>query len=136
MAALSLLVLAIFAGLAYQAAGAWRDARRFSPRGRLIDIAPHPTAQTMRGGGPGGYRLHAHVSGEGEPAVVLEAGIAASSLSWSLVQPEVARFGRVCSYDRGGLAWSDPHRSRRTCAAIVEELRALLVAAPLPPPNE
>lgn len=60
--------------------------------------------------------------------VLLESGIAASSLSWTLVQPEVATFTRVCAYDRAGLAWSDLASSPRTFSRIVEELRALLVA--------
>jgi pimeloyl-ACP methyl ester carboxylesterase len=46
--------------------------------------------------------------GRGRPVVLLEAGIAASSLSWSLVQiGESRRFTRVCAYDRAGFAWSD-----------------------------
>jgi pimeloyl-ACP methyl ester carboxylesterase len=57
---------------------------------------------------------------------MLESGIAASSLSWTLVQPEVAKFTRVCAYDRAGLAWSDPPSSPRTFTRIVEELRAVL----------
>jgi pimeloyl-ACP methyl ester carboxylesterase len=56
----------------------------------------------------------------------LEAGIAASSLSWSLVQPEVARFTRACAYDRAGLAWSDAASSPRTFSAIVDELARVL----------
>ena len=55
----------------------------------------------------GRHRLHYRCEGVGTPAVVFDAGIAASSLSWSRVQPEVARFTRACSYDRAGLAWSD-----------------------------
>ena len=39
--------------------------------------------------------------------VLLESGIAASSLSWAVVQPAIATFTRVCAYDRAGLAWSD-----------------------------
>ena len=68
------------------------------------------------------------------PAVVLEAGIAASSVSWSLVQPEIARFTRVCSYDRAGLAWSEYTAVPRTMGALVSELRSLLRHAAIPPP--
>jgi pimeloyl-ACP methyl ester carboxylesterase len=50
--------------------------------------------------------LHVWASGHGKPVVVLEAGIAASSVSWSLVQPRVAEFTRVLSYDRAGFGWS------------------------------
>jgi pimeloyl-ACP methyl ester carboxylesterase len=61
--------------------------------------------------------------------VVLEAGIAASSLSWSLVHPEVAGFARVVRYDRAGLGWSDPAPGPRTAARSAEELSALLEKA-------
>jgi pimeloyl-ACP methyl ester carboxylesterase len=50
--------------------------------------------------------LHVWASGAGSPVVVLEAGIAASSVSWSLVQPKIAEFTRVLSYDRAGFGWS------------------------------
>ena len=54
----------------------------------------------------GGRALHFNASGQGKPVVVLEAGIAASSISWSLVQERVARFTTVLSYDRAGFGWS------------------------------
>jgi len=61
----------------------------------------------------GGRRLHVNVAGEGSPVVVLEAGIAASSLSWALVCKKVAEFTTVVTYDRAGFGWSDraPHGS-------------------------
>jgi pimeloyl-ACP methyl ester carboxylesterase len=55
----------------------------------------------------GAHRLHVVSRGEGAPAVLLESGIAASSLSWARVQPELAKFTRACAYDRAGLAWSE-----------------------------
>jgi len=78
--------------------------------------------------------MHLHVMGEGSPAVILEAGLGASSLSWQLVQPELARLTQVCSYDRPGLGWSDPGRTPPTSRAIVEQLRRLLQTAGVPPP--
>ena len=58
--------------------------------------------------------------------MLLEAGIAASSLSWALVQPEIAKLTRVCAYDRAGLAWSDVASCPRTFERIVDELSAVL----------
>jgi pimeloyl-ACP methyl ester carboxylesterase len=58
--------------------------------------------------------------------VVLEAGIAASSLSWALVEPEISKFTRVCAYDRAGLAWSDLASCPRTFKRIVDELSMVL----------
>jgi pimeloyl-ACP methyl ester carboxylesterase len=78
--------------------------------------------------------LHFRRAGEGTPTVVLESGIAASSLSWTPVQREVSKFTTVCSYDRAGLGWSDPSPSPRACAHIVGELGTLLEKAGLPEP--
>ena len=58
--------------------------------------------------------------------VLLEAGIAASSLSWALVQPGIAKFTRACAYDRAGFAWSDVSSCPRTFERIVDELSTVL----------
>ncbi len=102
----------VMAGVIYQSVGLARDARRFPPPGQLVDV--------------GGFRLHAVCRGHGAPTVVLESAIAASSLSWSRVQPEVARFTSVCAYDRAGLGWSDAATTPRTLARIVDELRTVI----------
>jgi len=76
----------------------------------------------------GGRRLHVNMAGQGSPCVVLEAGIAASSLSWVLVAKKVAEFATVMTYDRAGFGWSDaaPHRctaldSARDLALLLEK---------------
>jgi pimeloyl-ACP methyl ester carboxylesterase len=102
----------LIVGILYQQIGVRRQRRRFVAPGRLIDV--------------GGHRLHVTCAGSGSPIVVLEAGIAASSLSWSVVQPGIAAFSRVCSYDRAGLAWSEPPSCPRTFDRIVQELDAML----------
>jgi len=58
--------------------------------------------------------------------VLLESGIAASSLSWAAVQPEIAKFTRVCAYDRAGLAWSEAASCPRSFERIVDELSTVL----------
>ena len=91
--------------------------------GRLIDV--------------GGWRLHLNCTGETRPAqptVVLEAGAGGFSVDWSLVQPEVSRFARVCSYDRAGAGWSDLGPRPRTLRQIVWELHELLRRAGERPP--
>lgn len=85
----------------------------------------------------GGRRLHIHCSGVsagGGPSVVLESGFGNSSSTWDRVQPEVAKFARVCSYDRAGLGGSDPAPARRTVVSLTEDLHALLVNAKVPGP--
>ena len=99
-------------GVLFQQIALRRQRRRFAPPGRMVDV--------------GGHRLHVNCAGSGSPVVVLESGIAASSLSWSVVQPRIAMFTRVCSYDRAGLAWSDPPSSPRTFDRIVDELETVL----------
>ena len=86
--------------------------RDIPPPGTLVDT--------------GGHRLHVQARGEGTPAVVFEAGIAASSLSWARVQPEVAAFTRTIAYDRAGLAWSDAPSRPITVDAILDDLHAVL----------
>lgn len=108
--AAAVVVALVLAGVIYQRVSIRR--RRFAPTGSLIDV--------------GGHRLHVQCAGAGAPLVLLESGIAASSLSWSLVQPEIARFTRVCAYDRAGFAWSDVASSPRTFDRIVEELTRVL----------
>src|SRR5688572_22714865 len=109
-AAVSVVVALVLAGVVYQQISIRR--RQFAPTGSLIDV--------------GGHRLHARCAGSGAPLVLLESGIAASSLSWSLVQPEIARFTRTCAYDRAGFAWSDAASSPRTFDRIVDELARVL----------
>ncbi|MCX6032214.1 MAG: alpha/beta fold hydrolase [Chloroflexi bacterium] len=89
----------------------------YPPPGQMVDV--------------GGYRLHINCQGEsqpGGPTVVMEAGNGESSLTWAAVQPEVAKFARVCAYDRAGLGWSEKSPNPRTVADITDELAALLVA--------
>ena len=79
------------------------------PLGQLVDV--------------GGYRVHLYCTGEGSPTVIITG--AGFSFDWALVQPEVAKFTRVCTYDPSGTAWSDPGPGA-TCPQRVAELHQLL----------
>ena len=46
--------------------------------------------------------------------MILEPGIGDFSVEWSLVQPEVAKTARICSYDRAGDGWSEMGPRPRT----------------------
>ena len=117
-------LLSVLIGLTHQAVATSIEARRFPPPGRLVDI--------------GGYRLHILESGrehrESGPPIILDAGLGDCSLTWSLVQPELARFGCVYSYDRAGLGWSDSSPTSRTSTQIIRELRALISTAGIEKP--
>jgi pimeloyl-ACP methyl ester carboxylesterase len=85
----------------------------------------------------GGWRLHLNCTGRAsssQPTVILEAGIGDFSVEWSLVQPSVASFARVCSYDRAGDGWSDVGPHPRTMHQVVYELHTLLERAGERPP--
>ena len=99
----------------------------------VMDRSPHVAPPgTLAPVGP--HRLHYRCEGEGAPGVIFDAGIAASSLSWTRVQPQVARFTRTCSYDRAGLAWSDPGATPRSMPTLVDELHRLIRHAAIPAP--
>jgi pimeloyl-ACP methyl ester carboxylesterase len=76
----------------------------------------------------GGHRLHLLSRGHGDPAVLLEAGIAASSLSWARVHPELAAITRTAAYDRAGLAWSDAPCRPITFETILDDLGHVVAA--------
>ena len=53
---------------------------------------------------------------------------------WAIVQPEIARTTRVCSYDRSGLGFSEDAPKRASARQKVSDLHALLAAAGVPGP--
>jgi pimeloyl-ACP methyl ester carboxylesterase len=108
------------AGITYQYFGERRDRKRFPAPGRVVPID--------------GCLLHFSEQGSGTPAVILEAGIAASSLSWSPVQPLIASFTRVVSYDRAGLGWSGGCAEPRSLRQFTRQLSSLLGEAQIAPP--
>jgi pimeloyl-ACP methyl ester carboxylesterase len=125
LAVLGTAALLALVGAIYQRAGRSSDGRRFPPLGRLIDI--------------GGTSLHVYTipeyrASEGSPPVVFEAGIAATSLSWQLVQPEIAKFTQTASYDRAELGWSGASLQPRTVWNVADELRTLMDRADIPKP--
>lgn len=114
-----LLVIA-FAGFLYENASEARDRRSNPMPGKLVDVA--------------GKKMHIDCMGEGSPIVILDSGLGDSYVSWFKVQPQIAKFARVCSYDRAGLGYSDSSSQPRTSKVIAKELHALLQAADVAPP--
>jgi pimeloyl-ACP methyl ester carboxylesterase len=83
----------------------------------------------------GGRRLFLNCSGTPHaPTIILEAGSEATSESWARVQPKVAEFAYVCSYDRAGLGKSDSAGHEETIAENVADLHQLLGKAALDRP--
>jgi pimeloyl-ACP methyl ester carboxylesterase len=119
--ALSVLLIALIAVTWLQGSRAKAALRaKYPPPGQMVDL--------------GGYRMHIYCRGSGSPTVVLDAGLGDFSPIWDLVQPEVARSVRVCSYDRAGLGWSERGPNPRTVQDIVGELHTLLAEAEIEGP--
>lgn len=112
------MMLASFYALATVLSGQNPIGSPYPPTGKLIDI--------------GGYRVHLDCRGTGSPTVMIVGG--GFSFDWSLVQPEIARETRVCTYDASGNAWSDPGPGRG-CPAWTNEIHQLLKHADIEGPS-
>ena len=104
---LGLLVLVIMAaavGACYQALGNRADARRFPQQGKSVSLGPAFDNLT----------LSIDCRGQGSPTVILDSGLGVPAVGWNPVQTGVAKFTRVCSYDRAGYGWSGASSAPRT----------------------
>jgi pimeloyl-ACP methyl ester carboxylesterase len=137
--------------------------------GSTLALGPAPRATAIPATGDfsglvdiGGRSIYLECRGQGSPTVILEAGAGGRGDVWSrdnlrpagertMVQPAVAGFTRVCSYDRPGTlgevnpdiepdgpefypSRSDPVPQPRTTLQLMEELHALLTDAEIPGP--
>ncbi len=116
---LFVLILAL-AGFLYENISEARDRRFNAMPGKLVDVD--------------GDKMHLYCVGVGIPTVILESGLGDSYISWRKVQPEIAKFTRVCSYDRAGIGYSDSTSQPRTSKVIADQLQALLYNAGIAPP--
>lgn len=117
---IALLVLLACTGVLYQSISTKLDEKSYPAPGTLVDV--------------GGYRLHMLSMGTGGPTVILDAGLGNMGADWELVQPEIAKFTQVVSYDRAGNGWSEASPHPRTSQQIVKELHALLENGNVPKP--
>jgi pimeloyl-ACP methyl ester carboxylesterase len=88
---------------------------RYPPPGRIYKV--------------NGYGMHLYCTGTGAPTVIVEAGLGNDFISWQKVQPEVAKFARICTYDRAGLGWSEDQPGPHDAEHIARQLHALLTTA-------
>jgi pimeloyl-ACP methyl ester carboxylesterase len=110
IAALFLMTIAI--GGLFQTVSLFRERSAFPIPGRLVDV--------------GGYKMHIYCTGHGLPTIVLDSGLGDSFISWQNVQPQIAGFVRVCSYDRAGMGYSEASPRPRTSIVFAEDLHQLL----------
>ena len=118
------LLIAIVAVLCLQALAQFLcvrlDARKFPAPGAIV--------KTSRG------TMHVRQMGCGGPPIIMEAGIAASSLNWSILQPQLAAFAATYSYDRPGFGWSAPSERECTLQEMSDDLHALVTALKITTP--
>ena len=128
---LLILVAVPLAGAGWQRLATAKDNRRYPAPGELVAVDDQ------------GARLHLHTQGRHHrdanpeaPVVVLDAGTPGFSAQWGWIQPAIAEFATVVSYDRPGLGWSDPHPDGTPNAprATAERLHAALQEVGLPGP--
>lgn len=79
-------------------------------------------------------RLNLYCAGSGSPTVVFDSGWEDWAPVWTIVQPQVAKWTRACSYDRAGAGFSDPGPMPRTSMPIADELHSALRNAGLKGP--
>ena len=95
----------------------------------------------------GGRKMYLECRGAGSPTVVFVSGLKASAEDWNIAErqaptvfAEVAKFTRVCAYDRPGTpvgekpSRSDPVRQPTTAQDAASDLHALLGVAKEPTP--
>ncbi len=110
--AAAVLVLATVSGAAYQSWRSAEDRDRYPAPGRLVDVD--------------GLQIHIDCRGQGEPVVLMEAGLMSGSSGWALVHEAAARFTRVCAYDRPGMDWSEPIDRPASTREVAARLHRLI----------
>ena len=120
MLALSIIAAVLLLQIAAQLLCLWLDGRKFRAPGALVKIKNRT--------------VHVRQLGAGNPPIVLESGIAASSLNWSILQPQLAEFAATYSYDRPGFGWSAPSGRECTLHQMSEDLHAVVTALNVPAP--
>jgi pimeloyl-ACP methyl ester carboxylesterase len=73
-----------------------------------------------------GRAIHFVCMGKGSPTVILTAGLGDWAVSWSSVQPQIARTTRACAWDRPGFGLSDASPLAYSSATMTADLEAAL----------
>jgi pimeloyl-ACP methyl ester carboxylesterase len=105
-------VLLLLVGVGYQQWAERHDAELYPPPGRMVSVGDH--------------KLHIWCIGAGTPTVLMLSGGGTPVLMLHAAQQRIAKFTRVCSYDRTGLGWSDPATKPMALGDVVTDLEVLL----------
>jgi hypothetical protein len=96
------------------------------------EVAPYLHAQRLVD--VGGHRINVYCMGHGSPSVILDAGEGETMYTWRKVQPAIAKFTRVCSFDRAGMGFSGAGPLPPDANAMVTDLHTLLAHAEVSAP--
>lgn len=113
----------VILGFIYEQASEYYDSKTLKAPGQMVQVGVH--------------KMHIYCTGQnvnGSPTVIFEAGGGNAYISWSRVQPEIAKSTKVCSYDRSGLGFSEGTNDDRTNLEVTKELETLLRNANIPGP--
>jgi pimeloyl-ACP methyl ester carboxylesterase len=111
----SLILLVI---ITYHIFASRQEKLKNSPIGKLIDV--------------GGHKLHLYCAGEGKITIVLDHSL--GGIDGYFLVEELAKFSRICIYDRAGYGSSQSSKNPRNSEQIVKELHSLLQKAEIKPP--
>lgn len=114
---LGLLIVGAIAGSIYEHTARKSALKQFPPPGEMISVGSHKLHLDCRG-----------KAEEGAPTILLEAGLdpMGGSILYSGLIDSIASFGRVCTYDRAGIAWSEIGPGPRVADKLVDELHELM----------
>ncbi len=76
-----------------------------------------------------GARLNFYCTGRGAPTVLFDSGHQDWAPAWAVVQPQVSKWTRACSFDRPGYGFSPAGPPPRTSERIATEVHDALNAA-------
>ncbi len=110
----------VVAGVLYQQIGLLLDAKFAPPPGDMVSVE--------------GHAVHLVCMGQGSRTYVLDAGAGAGVFEWYRIQPQLAKTGRVCAFDRAGLGWSEAANGGYDGVPAAAYLALLVRAAKIPTP--
>jgi pimeloyl-ACP methyl ester carboxylesterase len=111
---IGLIAAGLLIGLATEQLAELHDKRLYPPPGQMVDS--------------GNGRRQIFCEGSGAPTVVLITGNGIPAVLIRPLQDQVAKFSRVCSYDRAGLGWSEPAIRPLNVLGQTDELHKILAA--------
>jgi pimeloyl-ACP methyl ester carboxylesterase len=81
-----------------------------------------------------GRSIHFVCMGQGSPTVILTAALGDWAITWSTVQPQIAKKTRACAWDRPGFGLTDAGSGPQSVATTTADLEAALARSGLSGP--